>query len=166
MFALVAGLIGNAALMAKGIMIRSTLVMGIGGIVNVVFDYVLIFGFGPFPAMGLAGAAYATVLSWAVIFLLMMTLLVRESLLSLSFFMDIRQAIKDLRGMLYVAMPAIAAQLLNPVAIAVITRIVSGYGEDAVAAFGIVTRIESLILVGILSLSVVMTPFVASEFWR
>ncbi|MDA0107048.1 MATE family efflux transporter [Vibrio sp. La 4.2.2] len=164
MFALVAGLIGNAALMAKGIMIRSTLVMGIGGIVNVVFDYVLIFGFGPFPAMGLAGAAYATVLSWAVIFLLMMTMLVRESLLSLSFFMDIRQAIKDLRGMLYVAMPAIAAQLLNPVAIAVITRIVSGYGEDAVAAFGIVTRIESLILVGILSLSVVMTPFVAQNF--
>lgn len=164
MFALIIGLIGNAALMAKGVMIRSTVVMAIGGIVNVVFDYLLIFGIGFFPELGLAGAANATVLSWLVIAVLMMGLIVRESLFSLAFLRDIRTAISDLKGVMVIAGPAIAAQILTPIAIAVITRSVAQYGDDAVAAFGIVTRVESLILVGILSLSVVMTPFVAQNY--
>jgi len=39
MFALVGTLIGNAALMSKGIMIQTTFIMAIGGIINVIFDY-------------------------------------------------------------------------------------------------------------------------------
>ncbi|MCL9776823.1 MATE family efflux transporter [Vibrio methylphosphonaticus] len=164
MAALVGGLIGNAALMAKGVLIRSTIVMAIGGVVNVIFDYWLIFGIGPFPAMGLEGAAIATVISWLTILIAMTALLVKESLITSNVIITLKQTIEELTSIFHVALPAIAAQLLNPIAIAVITRSVAQYGDDAIAAFGIATRIESLVLVGILSLSVVMTPFIAQNY--
>ncbi|MDN3685146.1 MATE family efflux transporter [Vibrio sinaloensis] len=68
--------------------------------------------------------------------------------------------------MLTISTPAIAAQILNPVAIAVITSLVAQYGDSAIAAYGIATRIESLLLTGILALSVILTPFVAQKLWR
>ncbi|WP_281629474.1 MATE family efflux transporter [Vibrio sp. St2] len=161
MFVLVGGLIANSALMAKGIMVQTTLVMALGGITNVIFDYLLIFGKGPFPELGLMGAAIATLISWLVILLLMLGLLYKNALLSLRSIFYVSTQVKEV---LTISSPAIAAQILNPVAIAVITSLVAQYGDSAIAAYGIATRIESLLLTGILSLSVILTPFVAQNY--
>jgi len=164
MFALVGTLIGNSALMAKGIMIESTLVMIIGGVVNLVLDYLFIFGSGQIPAMGLKGAALATVISWGITLFLMNGLLIKENLLSFASFNSVKEIIKGIKEILTIGMPAVAAQILNPIAIAVITRMVANYGDRTVAAYGIVTKIESLGLTGILSLSAILTPVVAQNF--
>lgn len=164
MFALVGTLIGNAALMSKGIMIQTTVIMAIGGIINVIFDYLLIFGVGLFPALGLQGAAVATLISWVSIFGLMLLVLIKEDLFALSSLHSFSQAKVYFKEIMLIASPAIAAQVLNPIAIAVITRMVSQYGDNAIAAYGIVTRIESLILTGILALSVIVTPLVAQNY--
>lgn len=164
MFALVGSLIANAALMAKGVMLQATVVMALGGLINLVLDYVLIFGVGPIPAMALTGAAWATVISWCAMLVMMLVLLFKQQLLSLTASTSLLQACAALREVQRLAVPAIAAQVLNPVAIAVITRFVSQSGEDAVAAYGLVTRLESLGLVGVLALSVIMTPFVAQNY--
>jgi len=161
MMILVGGLIANSALMAKGIMIKTMVVMAFGGIVNVVFDYLLIFGNAGFPNYGLAGAAYATVISWAVILLCMLLLLLHNKLFSLTSIYQIRLQLKEI---LLISSPAVVAQILNPIAIAVITAVVSQYGQSAMAAFGIVTRIESLVLTGILALSVIVTPLTAQNY--
>ena len=161
MFVLVGGLIANSALMAKGIMVQTTLVMALGGVTNVIFDYLLIFSKGPFPELGLMGAAIATLISWLVILLLMLGLLYKNALLSLRSMFDVSAQVKEV---LTISSPAIAAQILNPVAIAVITSLVAQYGDSAIAAYGIATRIESLLLTGILSLSVILTPFVAQNY--
>ncbi|NOI79792.1 MATE family efflux transporter [Vibrio tubiashii] len=161
MFLLVGGLIANSALMAKGIMVQTTLVMALGGITNVLFDYLLIFGKGPFPEFGLMGAALATLISWLVILVLMLALLHKHALLSLRSMFNIVAQAKEI---LTISTPAIAAQILNPVAIAVITSLVAQYGDSAIAAYGIATRIESLLLTGILALSVILTPFVAQNY--
>ncbi|SON53246.1 MATE family efflux transporter [Vibrio tapetis] len=164
MFALVGGLIANSVLMAKGIMLKPTLVMAAGGVINLVFDYLLIFGVGPFPALELNGAALATVISWSCILLLMIALLIKEKLITLSGGDQWSHSLKVLKKIMTMASPAIAAQLLNPIAIAFVTRAISSHGDNAVAAFGIVTRMESLVLTGILALSVILTPFMAQNF--
>jgi MATE family, multidrug efflux pump len=164
MFTLVGALIANAALMAKGIMLKTTIIMSIGGVVNLILDYVLIFGLGPIPAMALKGAALATVISWCVILLLMTLLLYKEKLVSFSAIKSVKQAWHYITEVIRISVPAIVAQVLNPLTIAVITRIVSLSGENAVAAFGIVARIESLALTGILALSIILIPFAAQNF--
>lgn len=178
LFLLVATLIANSALMAKGVMVKSTLVMAIGGLINLLLDYLLIFGFSSYgieiKTMGLAGAAWATVISWAVMLVLMFALLVQQQLFKLSaLVLTTSKAWTQARGwfkdVYKLAVPAIAAQILAPVAIAVVTRFVAMTGgeagsEAAVAAYGLVIRIESLGLVGMLALSVIMTPFIAQNY--
>ncbi|BDD04770.1 MATE family efflux transporter [Aureibacter tunicatorum] len=164
MFALVGTLIGNAALMAKGVMVKSTIIMAIGGVCNLALDYLLIFGIGPFPIMELQGAALATVISWGVTFILMTILLHKENLWSIYELLLFSQMKSALSEILKIGMPAVVAQILNPVAITVITALVANYGEKAVAAYGIAVRIESLGLTGILALSVIMTPLVAQNY--
>ncbi|MEH6449593.1 MAG: MATE family efflux transporter [Oleispira sp.] len=180
LFLLLGTLVANSALMAKGVMVKSTLVMALGGLINLVLDYLLIFGFDlnilnyQLQPMGLAGAAWATVISWAVMFMLMFVLLMHQQLFKLSPLMltsakawsEARKWFKEIYSL---AVPAIAAQILAPIAIAVVTRFVAMTGgeagsEAAVAAYGLVVRIESLGLVGILALSVIMTPFIAQNY--
>jgi len=178
LFLLIGTLVANSALMAKGVMIKSTLVMAIGGLINLVLDYLLIFGFSvshyQLQPMGLAGAAWATVISWVVMFVLMFVLLIHQQLFKFSSLMlttaeawsQAREWFKEVYSL---AVPAISAQILAPIAIAVVIRFVAMTGgeagsEAAVAAYGLVIRIESLGLVGILALSVIMTPFIAQNY--
>ena len=164
MLFLVGTLVTNAALMAKGVMIKTTIIMAIGGVVNLILDYILIFGMGSIPAMELQGAGLATVISWVVTFVLMNGLLWREGLLSFDGFKRFSKAKTQIKEVLTIGGPAVAAQILNPIAIAVITRVVAQYGEEAIAAYGIATRVESLGLTGVLALSVIMTPLVAQNY--
>ncbi len=164
MFALVGTLVGNASLMSKGIMVQSTIIMAIGGICNGLLDYLLIFGMGPFPRLELQGAALATVISWLLTLVLMTALLIKEKLWSLKNILNLQKIKTGLGEILLVGLPAVAAQVLNPIAITVITALVAKYGDKAVAAYGIAIRIESLGLTGILALSVILTPLVAQNF--
>jgi Na+-driven multidrug efflux pump len=56
------------------------------------------------------------------------------------------------------------SNILIPVGIGVITRLVSAYGPAAVAAFGVATRVETLSLTVIMALRSVMSPFVGQNW--
>ncbi len=160
-FLLVGTLIMNSILMAKGIIIRTTLIMGIGGIVNIILDYLLIFGFGDFAPMGIAGAAIATVLSWMVTFAFMAVMTAHEKMISFNSFNSLKAVRNRLGDVLKIGIPAVAAQILNPISVSVLTRLIAVSGASAIASYGIVTKVESLGLTLVLALSVILTPFTA-----
>ena len=54
--------------------------------------------------------------------------------------------------------------MLNPLANAILIKILSPYGPKAVAAFGAVTRIEAFSLIGIYAFCSIITPFVGQNF--
>jgi Na+-driven multidrug efflux pump len=64
---------------------------------------------------------------------------------------------------LSIGVPAAAANILLPISMGVITRLVSVFGTDAVAGFGAATRIESFALVFTLAVSMIITPFVGQN---
>ncbi|MDX1705184.1 MATE family efflux transporter [Pseudidiomarina sp.] len=160
---LVIPMVGNAVLRAAGDTRTPSLIMASGGLLNAIFDPIFIFGLGPFPALGIQGAALASVLSWTIGVVLVLWYLNYKNLLTLvapggaSFVRSARQILK-------IGLPAASANMLTPLAMAVLTAIIAGYGAKAVAAFGVGTRLESLASVIILALSMSLPPLISQNF--
>ena len=54
--------------------------------------------------------------------------------------------------------------MLTPIAAAILTAIVANYGDSAVAAFGVGSRIESIACLVVLALSMTLPPFISQNF--
>lgn len=161
---LVIPMVGNGAIRATGDTKTPATIMIIAGLVNIILDPFLIFGIGPFPRLELRGAALATVISWGVTFTASLWILGRrEGMIRLPLF-DPKRTFDSWRQILYIGIPAAGTNIMEPLSMAVITRMIAGYGEEAVAAFGVGGRLEALSLIGLWGLSMAMTPFVGQNF--
>ena len=105
--------LGNAVCIATG---RSRVIAwgtAAGTAVNIAGDYFLIFGHGPFPAMGLAGAAVASIAAEAVACLVLYTALLARGLLARGAFRAMRFDAGLARGTLVVAAPLIVQYVVS-----------------------------------------------------
>lgn len=139
--------IGGAALMASGNARAPMLFMVGAALLNAIFDPILIFGFGGIPAMGLEGAALASTIARGVVTVATFVILARQNVLA-----ETWQSLADAFGptvsdILRLGVPAVGRNILPPVTMGILTRLVSQFGEPAVAAYGAGTRLQSLILV-------------------
>lgn len=160
---LVIPMIGNSAIRATGDTRTPSYVMIVAGLVNAVLDPFLIFGWGPFPRLGLTGAALSTVASYAGAFVVALWILARREKLLTFERPVIADVVASWRRIMRIGLPAGATNMLSPVAAGLLTRMVASHGELAVAAYGVGTRIEGLALIGFGALSTAMTPFVAQN---
>jgi putative MATE family efflux protein len=161
---LVVPMIGNAAIRGTGDMTTPALIMAAAGVFNMVLDPFLIFGIGPFPRLELQGAAIATVCSWIVALILVMWFLVdRKRMLSFDR-PRLREVLDSWRRILFVALPAAATNMVLPLAGGALTRLVASYGEEAVAAFGVGTRVDSFATLGLIAVAFATTPFVGQNY--
>ncbi|TKB45819.1 MATE family efflux transporter [Thalassotalea mangrovi] len=161
---LIGPMTGNAILRASGDTVTPSYVMGGAGLINAVLDPILIFGLGPIPAMGIKGAAIATLFSWAFGLIVILYILgVRRQMIHLKL-PQLLILKKCTREILHIGLPAAGANMLTPIAAAVMTAIVASYGEAAVAAFGVGSRIESIACLVVLALSMTLPPFISQNF--
>jgi Na+-driven multidrug efflux pump len=134
-----------------------------GALLNVILDPIFIFGIGPVPAMGLDGAAIAALMARGTMFLGTVYFMVRR-LDMVSFNkpnpVELRKSWADI---LHVGLPAAGTNAIIPIAITMITAMIARYGPEAVAGFGVASRIESLVLVIFYALSSVIGPFVGQN---
>ena len=145
-------IVGNSAIRATGDTKTPSLIMVIAAVVNAVLDPLLIFGYGPFPELGIQGAAIATVISFISIMLAGLWVLgIRNRMLTANW-PGIAEILRSWKALLYIGIPAMLTQLLFPVSNAVLTRIAADLGDATVAAFGVGTRIESLAMIGSMAL--------------
>jgi putative MATE family efflux protein len=160
---LVVPMVCNSVLRAAGDTRTPSLIMASGGLLNAIFDPLLIFGIGPFPELGIQGAAVASVLSWVIGSVLVLWYLNRKQLLSMQA-PEGASWLRSARAILKIGLPAASANMLTPFAMAVLTAIVATYGAPAVAAFGVGSRLESLALVVVLALSMALPPLMSQNF--
>lgn len=156
-------MIGNNTIRALGDTKTPSIVMAVAATVNIIVDPLLIFGLGPFPEMGIAGAALATVISRMTTFIAALYVLgKREKVLSFKK-MKLAEVFPSWKDILYVGLPTGFTRMIIPLATAVITRLLSTYGKEIVGGYGIAFRIERLLLVVVIALGVVMGPFVGQN---
>lgn len=159
----VVGMVGMSSMRATGDTRLPSLLMVAAAIANVILDPILIFGVGPIPAMGLNGAAMAALIARAAIF--GGTLYFMWTRLDMLTFNkpDPGELRKSWVDVLHVGIPAAGTNAIIPIATGVITAMLARYGPEAVAGFGVASRIESLTLVLFYALSAVIGPFVGQN---
>jgi putative MATE family efflux protein len=157
-------MVGNSVLRASGDTKTPSYVMAFGGLINVILDPILIFGWGPVPALGIQGAAIATLIAWAVgLFYILYILAVKRKLIEPKF-LNWQQLKRSAGGILKIGLPAAGANMLTPITAGIVTAIVAGYGPEAVAAWGVGGRLESIASIVVLSLSMSLPPFISQNF--
>ncbi len=160
---LIIPMIGNAGIRALGDTKTPAVIMTVAAVVNMIFDPMLIFGFGPFPAMGIKGAALATVISRMITMIVSLYVLVyRQKIVSLknAHLGDIMASIKDL---LFIGLPNALTRIMTPLAVGIITSLVATFGTEATAGFGIATRIEMFAMLVINALASIFVPILGQN---
>lgn len=161
---IVVGMVGMASMRATGDTRLPGSLMVLAAVINVILDPIFIFGFGPVPAMGLDGVATAALLARGSIFFGTLYLM-RFKLDMIS--LDKPQADewrKSCGNILHVGLPAAATNAIVPLGAAIITAMIARFGPEAVAGFGVATRLESMMLVVYYALSSIIGPFVGQNF--
>ncbi|MDC7240947.1 MAG: MATE family efflux transporter, partial [Spirochaetales bacterium] len=151
-------------LRTTGDMIASMKIQLLGALSNIVLDPILIFGLLFVPAMGVTGAAVATVGGQFIAMVYAFFLLRRNKAgirLKLSSFRFKAQIIKEI---FKVATPAILMMLLNSFMIIGINMILAGFSATSVAVFGIYFKLQSFIYMPVFGLTQGMMPVVGYNF--
>ncbi|EOB3574566.1 MATE family efflux transporter [Vibrio vulnificus] len=159
---LVIPMAGNSAIRATGDTKTPAKIMMLAGLINGVLDPLLIFGVGPFPELGIQGAAIASAFSWlGALIGSFYVLIKRERLLGLPQWPRLKE---DWRQILKVGTPAALSNAMNPLSGAILMMILSSHGTAAVAAYGAAQRIESILILVLMALTSALTPFMAQNF--
>jgi putative MATE family efflux protein len=155
---------GNSILRACGDTKTPSMLMAGAGLINAILDPIFIFGIGPIPAMGIQGAAWATVIAWGVCyFYLMYILVIQKELVSGS--LPSRPAmLSSGREMLRIGVPAAGANMMTPLAAGIMTAIAASFGDEAVAAFGVGARLEPMATLIVLAMSSSLPPLISQNF--
>jgi len=157
-------IIGNNILRGEGNTFLPMITMLIGAIINIVLDPFLIYGLGPFPKLGIAGAAIATVFSRIVsgIFLLFILFNGKNEL-----HIDFKKFKLDfniIKEIYRVGLPAIIMQSLASFMIAVLNMVLDSYSATAVAAAGIYFKLQSFVFMPVFGLNQGYMPIMGYNY--
>jgi putative MATE family efflux protein len=142
---MVVAMVANATLRATGDARRTMLVTLISGLVSMVLDPPLIWW------LGLDGAAIGLVISRIVMLMVAFRYAIAvHDLIARPRWADMRSC---LRPYLWIAGPVIVTQMATPVGNYIITSVMAGFGDDAVAGWAVVGRLTVLGFGGIFALS-------------
>jgi putative MATE family efflux protein len=154
-------------LQASGRTVHTMITQGVGAIINIVLDPILIFGWFGLPKMGIAGAALATVTGQWVAALLAL-------LFNLRFNPDVQLGFKYfkpqadvIRPILTVGIPSMVMMAIGSVMNFSMNQIFLGFegiGETAAGVFGIYYKLQSFFFMPIFGLNNATISIVAFNY--
>src|SRR5437660_7833848 len=154
----------GSALRATGIIKPTVGLQVLSVVLNMILAPLLIFGIGPWPRLGVTGAALATFISILVADVLMI-LYFERSYHYLQFrFAQFRPQTKIWNSLLRIGLPAGAEFILISVYIIIVYSIIRGFGAAAQAGFGIGARVMQALFLPLVALSFAVSPVVGQNF--
>lgn len=151
-------------LQSTGRSVYSTIAQIVGAVVNIILDPILIYGWLGLPAMGVEGAAWATVIGQIASFLLALFFHLKKNVEiknGLNFLKPSGRIIKEIYS---IGLPAIIAQALMSVMTYGLNIIFGKIGETVVTAYGLYYKIQQFILFAAFGLRDAITPIVSFNY--
>lgn len=137
---------------------------GLGAIINIILDPILIFGYLGLPKMGIAGAAWATVIGQIAAFVLAL-------FLNAKYNSDIKLSIKGFKpdmkiiGRIFsVGIPSIIMMAIGSVMNFLFNKILISFTETAAAVFGVYFKLQSFIFMPVFGMNNGIIPIIAYNY--
>lgn len=153
----------QSTMQALGDSLTPFIIQGITVLLNIALDWLFIFGGGPFPAWGVAGAAGATILSQGLAVAAGFFILIR-GVRGIS--LHARHLIprpRALSTLARIGLPAAAGQSGSALGFNVLQGIVNSLGTPVIAAFSIGNRIINLFMLPAMGMSQGATVIIAEK---
>ena len=135
-----------------------------GALMNIILDPIMIFGWFGMPAMGLAGAALATVISQYVGALVVTYLCIRKEKDIDIGFRYMKPDFKIIRDIYAVGIPSIIMISISSVTIFSMNQILAKFSITAVALLGIYFKLQSFIFMPVFGLNNGIIPIVGYNY--
>lgn len=140
---------------------RSTTV---GLVTNILLDPLLIFGVGPFPKWGVAGAGVATVLAQAIVFLMFCHSARRETTLFAGIHVLTPSRFRNWKGIFSIGLPVAVQNIIFSSLSMIIARLIAGWGDAAIAVQKVGSQIESISWMTADGFATAVNAFVAQNY--
>ena len=132
-------------LVAFGFTVQSMASQALGAITNIILDPLLIFGIGPFPKLGVAGAAYATVIGQILAAALALWFLTRETVPIRLRLSRMRPEAAIVKEIMKISVPSMLTIGLTSVMSFAMNQILLTFSKTATAVFGIWLKLQSFV---------------------
>ena len=137
---------------------------GLGAIINIILDPIFIFGKFGLPEMGVAGAAWATVIGQICAFIFAI-------ILNAKYNKDIKLSLKKFRpdkkiigNIFSVGVPSIIMMAIGSVMNFLLNKILISFTETAAAVFGVYFKLQSFIFMPVFGLNNGLIPIIAYNY--
>ena len=152
-------------LQSTGRTIYSMISQVTGALINIIFDPIMIFGLYGFPKLGVAGAAYATVLGQIVASIVGMILnLKMNSEITFSFSRIFSPRKPIIREIYFVGVPSILMMSIGSAMTYLMNRILIAFSSTATAVFGVYFKLQSFFFMPVFGLNNGLIPVLAYNY--
>ncbi len=158
------GMFSNNIFRGWGDTVYPMVFMVLGTGLNIVLDPVLIFGFGPIPALGIQGAAWATGIARSVALLVVLWVMFRRRQPVRLNFRQFRPSLSVVKGIFQVGVPSSLSQLLSSITMGMLFFFLKPYGDAAKAAYTIVFTYDMVAFLPIVGMAQAVTILTGHNF--
>ena len=152
-------------LQSTGKTVLAMLTQLLGAVINIIFDPLLIFGYGIFPEMGIAGAALATVLGQVVAAIVAIILnLTKNKEITIKLKSILRPDFNTVKTIYKVGFPSIVMQSIGSVMTFLLNLILGSLTIVATTVFGIYFKLQSFVFMPVFGLNNGMVPILSYNY--
>ena len=142
---------------SRGNMRRPMIAQTVGALTNIVLDPILIFGLGPVPQMGVAGAAYATVCGQVAAAVITAFGGVRRP-------PEFRKMKVYIKQIYWLGYASILQQAMYTVYIVILNAILAGFSDSAVTVLGLYYKMQTFFFIPLMGLQTCIVPVLSFNY--
>lgn len=151
-------------LQATGKTIYILFTQGIGAVINIILDPILIFGWFGAPEMGIAGAAAATVFGQIFAFVLGLIFNIKKNHEVTLHIKHLKPDFEIIKEIYRIAIPSIIMQSIGSVMNIAMNKVLVSFTKTAVAVFGVYFKLQSFIFMPVFGLNNGVVPIAAYNY--
>lgn len=155
---------GMSTFRGTGDMIKPMIAQLIGAVLNIILDPILIFGYFGLPAMGVKGAAIATVTAQIVAMVYIWIMLLNGKSIIKMKIKAFKLKMPIIKQIIVVGIPTAIMQGLGSVMLFSMNFILSSYGDSAIAVMGVYFRVQSMVFMPVFGLAIGTMPVVGFNY--